>query len=150
MDNPKRQATAMKIQLMKLKAKAIGMATIPAVKRIYFLIILPKSLNKPSKPVFVSKNWSVGKVIDSASTICNVVNKNNEFNEPKLRLFKTNGHQISSDVSSIISDLIENNFIVDGETLILEYVDSTEDISNYILSDCSCYSAYDLKINFIN
>lgn len=139
--NPKKQATAMKIQLMKLKGKAVGTPSIPTSNRMYFLLLLPKTLKKESKAIFVSKDWTVGKVIDSVCTICNVVNRNNETSAPKLRLFKTDGTQVSSDTSLKIEELLGSNKILNGETLILEYVNSNEDVVNYILSDFSQYSA---------
>lgn len=141
MQNPKKQATAAKIQLMKLKGKATGSPSVPTTDRIYFLVILPKSLNKGAKPVFVSKDWSIGKVIDSASTICNVPNRNNEMNSPKLKLFKVDGTQVSTEMNSKLVDIIEGNRIFSGETLILEYVNPSDDSVNYVLSNCCEYNS---------
>lgn len=130
----------MKVQLMRLKGKATGPPNIPQIDKIYFLIGLPKSSKKVAKAVYVNKDWSVGKVIDSVSTTCNVVNKNNEMMSPKLRLFKeSDGKQISLDTSFKISELISTNKIVNGETLILEYVSPNEDLTNYILPDFNTY-----------
>ena len=124
---------------MRLKSKAKGSSTIRTTDRLYFLILPPK--NSKSKACFISKDWSVGRVIDSLSTLCDVVNKNNEFKAPKLRLFKkSDGTQISADMSTIINDLISSNKITNGESLILEYVNPEENLETYNLKNCEEYT----------
>lgn len=126
---------------MRLKGKAKGASGIPSSDRLYFLILLPKKIqNSKCKAVFVSKDWSVGKVVDSVATVCDVVNKNNEMKAPKLRLFrKIDGTQVSTDLNIIINDLIINNNIANGESLILEYIDPNEDLLKFNLSNYDEY-----------
>lgn len=150
-----------KIQLMRLKGKAIGQQDIPMQDRLYFLVYKPMGSNAKEvadkindtitsvvegkiehKPVavYISKNWSIGKMIDSFSQFCKVINNNNKTNESKLRLFRlVDGLIVSSIMSMKINKVIENNVIRDGESLILEYVDgekcTTDDchLQNYVV-----------------
>lgn len=139
--NPKKQEAAQKINLMRLKSKAQGPKNIPTDSRIYFSIAVMKDGNDQTcRPIFTNKDWSVGRVIDSVSDLCNVMNKNNEANSKKLRLFKrTDGIQISTDMSVKMNDLLIENKIINGECLILEYVDPSEDLATYKLLNFDAY-----------
>lgn len=59
----KTSKTASKVQLMRLKSKAVGLKTIPIVDRIYFSVeyLVEKEKQRKALAVFVSKSWSVGK-----------------------------------------------------------------------------------------
>ncbi|XP_049956252.1 AN1-type zinc finger protein 1-like [Schistocerca serialis cubense] len=124
----KNNKTAFKVQLMKLKNKAVGNKGIPAADRVYFMIFPPLTLSKQSVPVFVSRHWTVGRAIDSISDLCGVLNRNNDATAPKLRLFHYEGGQLlCMQVDKKLNDLIQENDLVDGESLILEYVDDVSD-----------------------
>jgi hypothetical protein len=85
------QPLAQKVRLMKLKNKAIGEGKIPTEHRIYFGVSPPWIDEKTDyKPIalYTSKQWTVGRTIDLFAKKLHVVNKNNELNESKLRLFK--------------------------------------------------------------
>ncbi|CAG2065778.1 unnamed protein product, partial [Timema podura] len=56
--------TALKVQLMRIKGKAVGPKTIPASERVYFMAHPPASLKRPGKAVFVAKQWHLGRVLD--------------------------------------------------------------------------------------
>ncbi|XP_065199729.1 AN1-type zinc finger protein 1-like [Planococcus citri] len=119
------QPMAQKIRLMKIKGKALGDGKIPADNRIYFSVHPPatgeNSDLKPA-PLYTSKDWSVGRTIDLFSKKMKVPNKNNEPNEPKLRLFKlSDGALISSTTDIIMANLIDKS-ILNGDSLILNYV----------------------------
>ena len=112
---------AAKVQLMKLKMKAQGQKSIPTEDRIYFGI---KSQKKEMKPVFVSKKWSLGKVVDSSANLIGLENKNNVANAAKLKLFKNiDGTLVSEELDVLIEDLIAQDVIFNGDLLIFEYVD---------------------------
>lgn len=163
----KKSKMSNKIQLMRLKGKAIGPKDIPVQDRLYFLVHKPFGVttkqvsDKPIDPsstvpsaqekstgqdktvaVYVSQNWSVGKIIDSFSQFCKVINNNNKSNESKLRLFRLNdGLIVSSIMSMKISKILENNIIRDGESLILEYVDGEKCVSDECyLQQYACYA----------
>lgn len=110
-----------KIQLMKIKNKAKGPATIPANNRVYFNILHPPTNQVTA--VFVSKVWSVGRAIDSIATECKLENYNNKSVGTKLRIFKSEtGEIITTNMSDLMQSLLESNVIFDGEKLVLDYV----------------------------
>ncbi|KAI5713648.1 hypothetical protein M8J76_002757 [Diaphorina citri] len=116
---------ALKLRLMKLKSKAVGDHRIPTVDRVYFNIHAPKIEPSPGqekcKPIYVSRDWSLGKVIDFAATKLKVVNENrNPGVSAKLRLFKTSGEAIGDEFSQSLGELIKGEVIYSGENLILE------------------------------
>lgn len=122
----KNKEMAAKVQLMKIKNKASGQKSIPTTDRVYFNIILPQNVDKAVKsiPVFVSKTWSLGRAIDAVADECKLQNNNNKSTGPRLRLFKSDDKNIvSSNMALNFGSLISDKVIVDGEDLIIEYVD---------------------------
>ena len=66
----------------------------------------------------------LGALVDMIATICHVSNDNNKMGAPKLRLFKkSNLENVTDDLSDNIGDLMCKGKLVNGETLILKYVD---------------------------
>ena len=117
----KKQKMAAKVQLMKLKMKAQGSKSIPMDERIYFGIKCSKS--KEMKPVFVSIKWSLGKVLDSVADLMGLENKNNIGGAAKLKLFKNIDGQVPAiELDKRIEELIKNEDIFNGDTLIIDYV----------------------------
>lgn len=134
---------------MKLKSKAIGQKSIPTADRVYLAIRKPfdnnsKALQSNPKdiqistqfdertmPVFVSKNWTVGRCIDSISDLFCIKNENNIPAAPKLRLFReSDSMSICIDkMDQSIQNLLDKKIIIDGEKLVLEYI-SNDFISN--------------------
>jgi hypothetical protein len=55
------QKTAAKVQLMKLKMKSVGLASLPEAERTYFLVQPPRA-EAAGHACFVSSRWSLGKV----------------------------------------------------------------------------------------
>lgn len=141
--------TALKIQLMKLKSKATGEKSIPTTDRVYLAIKKPinnnsKALQSNPKeiqvstqfddkatPVFVSKNWTIGRCIDSISNLCSIKNENNVSAAPKLRLFRESDSMsiCLNKMDQTVQNLLDKKIIIDGERLILEYI-SNDFISN--------------------
>nr|XP_022902171.1 AN1-type zinc finger protein 1-like [Onthophagus taurus] len=118
-----------KIQLMRLKGKAVGLNSIPSVDRVYFNITHPKITPEKTTAIFVSKTWTLGRVIDAIADEIKITNKNNQANVLKLRLFKKEtGETVSSIMSKKLEDLLKADEIVDGEELLIEYV--SEDCKN--------------------
>lgn len=127
---------------MKLKSKAKGEASTPVADRVYFAVYKPsgceakkldsnpaeqKNFNddlSSSVAVFVSKDWSLGRVIDSISNICNVKNDNNMGNVPKLRLFRElDGMCVDIRKMEIkLSELLTKEILLNGDRVVLEYV----------------------------
>lgn len=112
---------------MRLKGKAVGLKSIPNTERLYFNIVLP---TKSEKAVYISKTWSLGRAIDFIADECHLQNNNNKSGELKLRLFKTDKHILSQVMSDSIKDLLDKEFIIDGESLIIEYVSDNCSILN--------------------
>lgn len=103
----KNSAMANKVQLMKLKGKAIGCKGIPTTDRLYFQVHLPTSLaaksTEKTKAVFVSNTWSIGKIIDSIADLSKIPNSNNVANAQKLRLFYFDtGEIVTKDRKSVV------------------------------------------------
>ncbi|KAK9886696.1 hypothetical protein WA026_017613 [Henosepilachna vigintioctopunctata] len=116
--NDKKRIMACKLQLMRLKNKAVGPKSVPCTDRVYFNIKLP---SKTEKAVFVSKIWSLGRAIDAIADECKLQNNNNRNGELKLRLFKMDSQIVSTNMSDYMKDLIGNETIIDGDNLIIEY-----------------------------
>ncbi|XP_014272425.1 AN1-type zinc finger protein 1 [Halyomorpha halys] len=127
----KNRALANKIKLMKIKGSAKGAKSIPSTERMYFLVAPPLEGKDKScaKPIFIDKNGNVGKAIDSFSKILKIDNKNNDPTAPQLRLFNTSGDILSEELSVLLQTMVSDGSIVDGDSLILEYV-TKEEIEN--------------------
>ncbi|XP_014215874.1 AN1-type zinc finger protein 1 [Copidosoma floridanum] len=126
----KNSSTSIKIKLMKLKAKAKGLKSIPATERCYFLVHPPMTCSataipKDSRGVFVSINWTIGKVIDSITDTLNIPNFNNQATAKKLRFYNYyTGVSVSNQMDEILSKFINDNRLINGQEVILEYSDS--------------------------
>jgi hypothetical protein len=116
---------AAKVQLMKLKQNAEGSKGIVTEDRIYFRVhfLTKRSNSISSKNVFVSKRFSVGKIIDVLADLCQIENPNNSSNSSKkLRIFRrTDGEIWSSDLTVDLESMIEAENAFSGESIILEY-----------------------------
>lgn len=115
-----------KIKLMKIKGKAFGDNKIPVVDRLFFSVHYPLTdgICKECRPLFVSKTWSVGRVIDFFSKRMKIENNNNVQTAPKLRLFvKDSGCLITHNMDTVMETLIKDQVLLDGDSLVLEYVE---------------------------
>ncbi|XP_007258651.3 AN1-type zinc finger protein 1 [Astyanax mexicanus] len=135
----KNSATAAKVALMKLKLHASGDKGLPQTERTYFQVFLPKEANASSLPMFFSSKWSVGKVVDSASSQASLKNNNNVLTARKLRLcHPETGEALKMDASlqSLLS--LPHSPLYNGGNVILEYLDNespgVEDVTAYFPS----------------
>nr|CAH7759323.1 unnamed protein product [Callosobruchus chinensis] len=87
----KNRATANKVQLMKLKGKAVGLKSVPQTNRLYFNVSTVNSGTEKSVAIFVSNQWSLGRAIDGIADEMKLQNNNNksenaceQFSEGKL------------------------------------------------------------------
>ena len=118
----KNQKMAAKVQLMKLKMKAVGAKSIPTNERIYFGI---KTVKKDMKPVFVCIKWPFGKVLDNIADLVGLENKNNVAGAPKLKLFKNvDGQLAAQELDKSLEEMLKEEEIFNGDTLILDYVEN--------------------------
>ena len=148
--NAKAQKTAAKVQLMKLKQNSAGQENIPMNDRTYFRIYLPLSKlssikrTEKTKGVFVSKTWCFGKVLDVISDLCGVENKNNVGGEnmKKLRLFKhSNGELLTiENFNIVLEDLLKSEEVLNGDTFVLEYIETDKLENNHAFLDTSKYT----------
>ncbi|KAK3085382.1 hypothetical protein FSP39_002491, partial [Pinctada imbricata] len=130
----KQSKTAAKVALMKMKMKATGDKGIPQEDRVFLEVYLPLGGGVKSKPLFFSKTWSVGRVIDSAADKSSLTNTNNTASEKKLRLFSADdGHKYQIDRN--LEGLLSEDSLLNGGNVILEYVTSECDL----LSDLNLY-----------
>lgn len=109
---------------MKVKSSAVGLNTVPTNNRLYFLVAPPLGSSGQSKAraLFGDKTWTVGKTIDFLSKKLHAENTNNIPDGPQLRLFSSGGDIISDDLAVILQDLLEDGTLVDGDSLILEFI----------------------------
>ncbi|XP_060530709.1 AN1-type zinc finger protein 1-like [Cylas formicarius] len=122
--NHKKQETAMKIQLMRMKNKATGQKSIPLPDRVYFGIEYVDVIQK-YKAVFVSIKWSVGKVIDAVAEECTLPNNNHKSTSKKLRLYKKmDQSNVCNNLAVSVEKLLSDNILINGEDLIISYVDN--------------------------
>ena len=136
----KAQKTAAKVQLMKLKMKSSGDKSVPQSERIYFLVIVtcnpdcrigismfqvtpPKSSGKSASGVWISRDWVMGKVIDSLASLLSVHNNNNNQTAPKLKLFRSaDGVSVSEDTSLLLDKILASDELFNGDGVTLEYI----------------------------
>lgn len=106
---------------MRLKAKAMGLKSIPIVDRIYFFIFNDKYCPN-GRPVYISSNWSVGRSIDAIAEECKMPNNNNKAMAAKLRFFrKMDNELVTSDMTVKMNLLISSTAVVNGDNLVLDY-----------------------------
>lgn len=112
---------ANKVQLLRIKNKATGLKTVPPIDRVYFNIQHPKG--DKCFPVYFSRTWTLGRMIDAAAVELNLQNDNNKAQALKLRLFNNESFNVvSKDLSQSLESLIESGIITEGSTLIIQYV----------------------------
>lgn len=118
------ESRAAKVALMKIKMKASGDGSIPQEERIYLRVLMPLGNKEREHPMFFSKYWTVGKVIDKIAVTARLKNDNNKAESKKLRLF----HGSSGDVLDLQHPLEhfqsqDDCLVLSGSTVVLEYVD---------------------------
>ena len=75
----------------------------------------------------MAKQWSIGRVIDSDEDLCDIPNKNNQTAATKLRLFHhQDGQILCAEMEIKLYQLLREGSVMDGETLVLEYVNETD------------------------
>ncbi|XP_075228810.1 AN1-type zinc finger protein 1-like isoform X2 [Lycorma delicatula] len=124
--SPSKQRLVNKIKLMKIKGKAFGDNRIPETDRVFFLVYYPytEGTSKESRPLFVSKTWSVGRAIDFFAKRMKVENNNNVEDAPKLRLFlKDSGNLITHQMDTVLETILNDQVIINGDSLVIEYVE---------------------------
>lgn len=118
------------IDIANLKKNAKGDNKIIMNDRIYIWCIyvenpdLQISIDKDKKPVFISKNWVVGRSLDSIADNLHIQNKNNVTNESleKLNIFKLEDNNGSSGVDGepkLISTSLKSTVFKTGDTIYL-------------------------------
>lgn len=129
----KSSKTAAKVALMKMKLAAVGEST-PEEEKVFLQILLPSNCGTASEPMFFSKTWSIGRVIDSIADRLKLKNENNLLNSKKLRLFSAEDGDIFTTDSNLES-LVNEESLFSGSSVILEYVDNNclhlEDLKSY-------------------
>ncbi|XP_078365797.1 AN1-type zinc finger protein 1-like isoform X2 [Oculina patagonica] len=120
------ESRAAKVALMKIKMKATGDSSIPQEERIYLRVLMPLGSSEREQPLFFSKYWTIGKVIDKIAEAARLKNDNNKKTAAKkLRLF----HRSTGDIMELQDSLEhlqtrEYAQIYSGSTVIIEYLDN--------------------------
>jgi len=109
---------------MKIKMKATGDVSIPQDERIYLRVLLPFSSKERELPMFFSKHWTVGKIIDKIAEAAKLRNGNNLNTDTKLRLFHGNTGEILNLQDSLEHfETREECLVLSGSTVVIEHVD---------------------------
>ncbi|XP_028392304.1 AN1-type zinc finger protein 1-like [Dendronephthya gigantea] len=115
---------AAKVALMKMKLHAVGDASTPQEERVFFSILLPKeSMEQKPKPMFFSKKWSIGRIIDQIAKTYKLKNENNQQTSKKLRLFEKSSERQLILGNTLETEMNENaETLFSGSELILRYI----------------------------
>ncbi|XP_002127947.2 AN1-type zinc finger protein 1 [Ciona intestinalis] len=118
----KSEKLAAKVQVMKLKQKAVGRKDIPEEHRVYFSIqyILDGGVIKTGQ-VFVSLHWKIGKMLDYCCDNMNIVNKNNENCDEKLKICSAKSGEVYS-ANEEIKNLLESEKLFNGSNIVITNV----------------------------
>ncbi|XP_063237961.1 AN1-type zinc finger protein 1-like [Bacillus rossius redtenbacheri] len=116
----KASETARKVQLMRLKAKAVGPKAVPPEQRAYFSVRPLAAPGQPGRAVYASRRWPLGRALDAFSDALGVASANNKPGA-RLRLLRE-GEEICADLSRTLDELIQSNAITEGDTLSLEFI----------------------------
>ncbi|XP_022344600.2 AN1-type zinc finger protein 1-like [Crassostrea virginica] len=127
----KSSKTAAKVALMKMKLHAVGDTKIPDFDRVYLQVVLPGgAVSKgTTKPLFFSKTWSVGRVIDAVADRAGISNTNNTGSSQKLRLFSMDSGCLLP-IDQTVDALLQNETFFNGGTVILERVTDEVNVIN--------------------
>ncbi|TRY64838.1 hypothetical protein DNTS_022243 [Danionella cerebrum] len=117
----------------ELVQKIVGL---PQTDRTYFQVFLPRGAKCSSLPMFFCSTWSVGKVVDYASSQAGLLNENNVLTAKKLRLcHPETGEAFKMDV--VLQSLLSHSEfpLYNGGNVILEYLDD----DRWALDDVTAY-----------
>lgn len=132
---PKNQALARRVRLMTIKQFAKGPPNILVEDRIYFEVkflhnedckLSDKSKDGSSIRIFTSPKHTIGRMIDWAAEELKVVNKNHIIGASQLvfQVRDDSGSITSIDSQKPFSEFLDSSQIVNGDEIILAYVDS--------------------------
>jgi len=118
----KASKTAAKVALMKMKMNATGDKGVPQTEREYFNVEVPRHASQTDViPLFFSKKWSIGRIIDNIAELQGLSNKNNISGEKKLLLL--NSDDLVIDPSIRLEDAVDEGLIdLDNRRLRLTYL----------------------------
>ncbi|ODQ64949.1 hypothetical protein NADFUDRAFT_42252 [Nadsonia fulvescens var. elongata DSM 6958] len=71
--------------LLNLKQTARGDMAIPVLQRVYLHLQTPTSVSNTNIPVFIHKDWTVGKSLDKLTEMLDIANKNNTTSDINRR-----------------------------------------------------------------
>lgn len=106
----KNDALAQRVAAMKLKSTATGQASIPEEERLHFFISFvpnePLSFDQmekafKDKPIFLCREWTIGRCVDWIANNFSLVNRNNEAKAAKLVFLKLLPQEDSATESAV-------------------------------------------------
>ena len=122
----KSEAVASKVALMKIKMKAVGDTNIPDVERTYLNVHLPMGTKEKTRPIFVAKTWSLGKILDDIASRCDLRNDNNLPAAKKMCLFNNQTGQ-RYDSSTLLATALADQDIFNGGSINIDYLSTEQD-----------------------
>ncbi|XP_032827213.1 AN1-type zinc finger protein 1 isoform X4 [Petromyzon marinus] len=144
-------AVTARVQLMKTKQQAVGEQGIPQEERLYLRVRLPRPVGvsegqqqqqqqeeQEERAVFVSRAWSVGRVVDWVASATRLPNNNHVASAKKLRLCDVatlRAWPMDALVDSLLSALgsegegAAGEGLRDGGGVLLEYLDPGCDVA---------------------
>ncbi|XP_013383762.1 AN1-type zinc finger protein 1-like [Lingula anatina] len=142
----KSRKTAAKVALMKMKMKAVGDKGIPETEKVYIQVLLPQGNAEKNCPMYFSKKWTIGRIVDKIAEIAKLKNDNNVAVAKKLRLFDAEEGVILPMDASLDSLMAPGHpeltpglpELCSGSSVIIEYVDNDcsklEDVTPYSMT----------------
>jgi len=113
--------TAKKVDMMKMKSKAVGSDSVPPEKRFYLEIVYPMDSKIQPKLMFFSVGTTIGKVLDKAADAGGIENRNNQMNAEKLYLISLkSGKPLETSIS--LEDCGE--VLKSGDSVLLEKLEN--------------------------
>ncbi|XP_061428032.1 AN1-type zinc finger protein 1-like isoform X6 [Lethenteron reissneri] len=134
-------AVTARVQLMKTKQQAVGEQGIPQEERLYLRVRLPRTAGvsegqqqqQEERAVFVSRAWSVGRVVDWVASATRLPNNNHVASAKKLHLCDVatlRAWPMDALVDSLLSAPgSEGEGLGDGGGVLLKYLDPGCDVA---------------------
>jgi len=109
---------AKRVNLMRLKASAIGNKSIPVDKRYYLEVIFPLEGNVQPKLMFFDSSWAVGRVLDLIAAEGKIPNNNDKPGSTRLYLISLKtGFPLDN---SLLLKELGSNVLQSGDGILLE------------------------------
>ncbi|KAL6453633.1 CUZ1 CDC48-associated ubiquitin-like/zinc finger protein 1 [Candida maltosa Xu316] len=115
------------VDIANLKKNAKGDAKIKLEDKIFVWCVYVKNpdeeinIEKDKKPIFVNKNWVIGRSLDSIADALHIKNNNNVTSDSseKLNIFKIEENGSAEGEPKLIATSLKSNVLKTGDTIYL-------------------------------